>query len=140
MTVCNDLRRPKAVTCACGTVLPVKPKGRIPWRCAECFLNHKLARQRGETVPSRPKHLDPDACDSRGLGPERPSLGMSEMEYARWKVQRIVRLYRTETELSVQCLAERLGVTAGYVQAVLNRHGIYCRGDGRALLAAGPPV
>lgn len=140
MIAIHDMRRPATVTCACGTVLRVKPKGRLPWRCAECVWKHKLARQRGEPVPERPKYLEPEVCDSRGLGPERPTLGMTELEYARWKAQRIVRLYRAETELSVQCIAERLGVTAGYVQSVLNRHGIHCRGDGRALLAAGPPL
>ncbi|HEX5750032.1 MAG TPA: HTH domain-containing protein [Archangium sp.] len=134
------MRRPKTVTCACGAVLQVKPKGRLPWRCDECWWKHTLARQRGEPTPSRPAHLEPEARDSLGMGPERPELGMTEVEYVRWKVKRIVQLYRSETELSAQAIAERLGLSLSTVTNVLNRHGIHCRGDGRAVLAAGPPA
>lgn len=142
MTACNRMqyvRRPTSITCLCGTVVEVKPRGRLPWQCATCAHNRKLAMNRGEVTPLRPPQFNLDTSDERELGPEHPERGMSPVEYARWKAARAVSLYQEEPELSVQVIAERLDLSVNYVLALLNRAGIYCRGDGRAQLASGPP-
>ncbi|MCY1080310.1 hypothetical protein [Archangium lansingense] len=136
----QDMRRPATIICGCGSVVEVKRQGRIPWRCASCARNHRLARQRGETTPRRPRHLTVDACDERELGPERPLYGMTPEEYARWKAARAVRLYQGEPELSVHVIAERLDLTVEHVTSLLRGVGLRCKGDGRANLASGPPA
>lgn len=141
MTACNamqDIRRPTSVTCACGTVVAVKPRGRLPWQCPPCANTRRLAQLRGEVAPLQPPQFHFGTPEA--LGPEQPELGMSEVEYARWKTKRAVQLYQEEPELSVQVIAERLGLSVNYVHTLLNRAGLHCRGDGRAQLASGPPL
>jgi hypothetical protein len=83
------------------------------------------------------------AEDPRELGPERPLLGMTEGELQEWREKRALHLYRTEPELRVCDIAERLGVSDTAVHKYLDKAGISLHRDGRggrALLAAGPPV
>lgn len=81
-----------------------------------------------------------EPTDPRELGPERPLLGMSEQELQAWRRQRAVHLYRTEPELRLVDIGERLGVNAKQVGAFLREAGISIREEGRDNLPAGPPV
>jgi hypothetical protein len=136
----QDMPRPVSITCACGTVVGVKPRGRIPWQCGECARRRKLRLNRGEAVPRIPPQFTYDTSDERELGPEHPPAGMSAEEYARWKAARAVHLYRTEPELSVRVIAERLSLAPTYVARLLRKAGLSCQGDGRGELASGPPL
>ncbi|HZI06722.1 MAG TPA: hypothetical protein VEZ71_22035 [Archangium sp.] len=134
------MRRPASITCACGAVVGVKPRGRIPWQCGECAHSRKLAPNRGEAVPLIPPQFTYDTSDEREFGPEHPPAGMTAEEYARWKAARAVHLYRTEPELSVRVIAERLSLTPKHVTRLLREAGLSCQGDGRGELASGPPL
>lgn len=140
---CNKFARPTSVKCGCGAVVPVGPRGRVPWRCKGCVRHHKEQAKLGLPVPSRPSRFAVESEDPRELGPARPLLGMTEGELAEWRAHRAVHLYRTQEELRVSDIAERLGVTDTAVHKYLDKAGISLKQDGRggrALLAAGPPV
>ncbi|ATB41152.1 hypothetical protein CYFUS_006614 [Cystobacter fuscus] len=132
-------QRPSRITCACGTVVKVGPKGMVPWRCRTCVYKHKLARARGETPPSRPAHLVA-AERSEELGPARPLLGLTAAELSAWRHRRIVELYQREPELSVDALCERFDVSKQQVLGTLQRAGIRVQGNGRTALPAGLPA
>lgn len=135
-------RRPKEIVCGCGAKVPVGSKGPVPWRCVDCIRQHKLARQRGETTPSRPAHLTAD--EEPFQGPDRPLGGFTEEEYFAWKARRVLELWEREPELSVDALAERFDMPTSTIYKVLGREGIRVtgsgRGGGRVFLPAGPPV
>jgi|GEM_PF-6153224 len=141
---CNKPSRPTQVVCAdCPTVVPVKRHGKVPKRCPPCEKAYwrEDDRQKREwkklhgDVPMRQKHTGPFA-----LGPERPELGMTESELLAWRERRAVELYNDEPDLTMEVIAERLGVTAAAVSAYLTKANVPRRPYERSRLAAGLPV
>jgi hypothetical protein len=136
---CN-WKRPASVTCACGTRVTVGKHGPVPQRCRTCARN-RLLQQNKDWRAANPNGLvaPREKRATEALGPERPLFGMTAEELVAWREKRAVHLYRTEPELRLSDIAERLGLSPKQVGQYLNRAGISIRDDGRGQLPSGPP-
>ena len=134
--------RPTQIVCAdCPTVVPVKPSGRMPSRCPSCAEQHHKREWRAQREYER-LHGEPPTTRSKAgpfaLGPARPE-GMTAKERLAWCEQRAVQLYREEPDLTLDDIAERLGVTHSVVSRCLDEAGVKRR-PYEVRLPAGLPV